>query len=247
MGTNSRTEREKAHFERLALERGLHWWGNATKAGKLRQEIRAKLAARCLALKAGDALLEIGCGAGDFTKYLCQLGSGISITAIDISPALIELAKNNLQYNNVSFKEGDVENLPFEPGCFGVVVGNAILHHLNLEKVLPELRRVLKIGGKIFFTEPNMLNPQVFLEKNFRFIGSWLDNSPDETAFSRWGIKRQLEKAGFENIQVQPFDFLHPLVPDRLIPLFITLSSVLEKMPIVREIGGALVIFGTKK
>ena len=86
----------------------------------------------------------------------------------------------------------DVEALPFRSGAFDAVVGNAVLHHLRLDRAVPELLRVVRPGGAICFAEPNMLNPQVFLERNVRWIGRLLDNSPGETAFVRWRLRREL-------------------------------------------------------
>lgn len=244
---NSLSKEEKEHFDNLAVEKGFHWWGNTTKAGQLRQEIRAQLAREYLASKIEGDILEVGCGAGDFTRYLGRFFPAASITAFDISSKLIEIAAKRSVTDNVHFVVGNTEELPYSGESFDCVVGNAVLHHLDLSHVLPEVKRVLKRQGKLFFTEPNMLNPQVFLEKNFHFIGARLGNSPDETAFFRWKIKRILASFGFTNIRVIPFDFLHPLVPEGLINLVCRLSGVLERVPIIKEISGSLIISARKE
>jgi SAM-dependent methyltransferase len=121
-------------------------------------------------------------------------------------------------------------------------VGHAVLHHLRLDRALPELLRVLRPGGRLCFAEPNMLNPQVFLERNVPFIGRWLENSPGETAFTRWGLRRTLARLGLVDIAIRPFDFLYPLTPERLVPAMERLGRVLERTPLVAEIAGSLLI-----
>ena len=122
------------------------------------------------------------------------------------------------------------------------MVGNAVLHHLPMERALAELLRVLRPGGRFCFAEPNLLNPQVFLERNVPWLREHLENSPDEVAFVRWPLARTLGESGFDDIEVEPFDFLYPLTPRPLIGTVERLGSWLEKLPLVREIAGSLLI-----
>ena len=82
---------------------------------------------------------------------------------------------------------------------------------------LREIYRVLKPGGTIYFTEPNMLNPQIAIQKNIPWIKRKLGDSPDETAFFRWPLRRLLERTGYRDVRIDPFDFLHPKTPVALI------------------------------
>ncbi|MGQ9464975.1 MAG: class I SAM-dependent methyltransferase, partial [bacterium] len=59
--------------------------------------------------------------------------------------------KENLK---IDFNIMDAENLAYKSKAFDLVYGIGILHHLNLNKVIPEIRRVLKPGGKAIFREP---------------------------------------------------------------------------------------------
>ena len=62
------------------------------------------------------------------------------------------------------------------------VVGSSVLHHLEVDAALKEIWRVLKPGGLVFFTEPNMMNPQIAVQENVPAIKERLgDSSPDET------------------------------------------------------------------
>jgi hypothetical protein len=91
-----------------------------------------------------------------------------------------------------------------------------------------------------------MLNPQVFLERNVRWIGRRLDNSPGETAFVRWRLRRDLAALGVGDLDIQPFDFLYPLTPRPLIGAVERLGRVLEGIPVVAEIAGSLLISGVR-
>jgi hypothetical protein len=83
-------------------------------------------------------------------------------------------------------------------------------------------------------------------QKNIPFIKKMLGDSPDETAFFRWGLKRRLRKSGFTNITIIPFDFLHPLTPKFLIKIISRIGNTLERMPLLREIAGSLFITAEK-
>jgi SAM-dependent methyltransferase len=121
-------------------------------------------------------------------------------------------------------------------------VGTSILHHLELEPALREIRRVLKAGGTIYFTEPNMLNPQIAVQKNIPWIKQKLGDSPDETAFFRWPLKRLLERTGYRDIRIDPFDFLHPKTPGALINRINQFGRLFERMPVISEFAGSLYI-----
>lgn len=242
-----RAQTEIQHFNKLAREHKSQWWGAETPAGRERSRIRARKAIDYINNTAVN-VLEIGCSRGYFTNDLISLpGSIEKITAIDVSSELISIAKENSKSDKVEFLVENAEKMSFSDSSFGAAVGNAVLHHLDLARVLSELNRVLSPGGKIFFAEPNMLNPQVFLEKNIKFIGRLLQNSLLETAFFRWEIKKMLEAQGFKNVEVVPFDFLHPLIPTGIIRFMRSLSDVLENTFLLKEISGSLIIKGEKR
>ena len=88
------------------------------------------------------------------------------------------------------------------------------------------------------FAEPNMLNPQVFIVMKFRRFFWYV--SPDETAFSRFKLRARLERSGFTDVLIRPFDWLHPRTPVPLIGAVQSLGQVLEKGPVVREFAASL-------
>jgi ubiquinone/menaquinone biosynthesis C-methylase UbiE len=136
--------------------------------------------------------------------------------------------------------------MPFRASTFDAVVGSSILHHLDIIPALREINRVLKDCGRISFAEPNMMNPQIMLQKNIPLLKKFLGDSPDETAFFRWRLYELLKKEGFSEINITPFDFLHPMTPTSLIGLVNRTGMFLEKTPLLKEISGSLIISAVK-
>lgn len=240
--TDPRIEHEIAHGKHLKEIWAGSFWYWETPAGKLRWQRRIKMLTSHISSE--TEVLEIGCGGGYFTQEIVK--SKAHVVAIDISPDLLEVALKKVRDSNVLFKVGNAYDLSFQDNTFDTIVGSSILHHLDIDKALVEFYRVLKPGGTILFTEPNMLNPQIFLERHTALFGYLIKKSPDETAFVRWRLKRDLLKYGFKNIEITPFDFLHPLTPKLFIPLVKSLGDCLEKIPFLNEIAGSLYIMAVK-
>ena len=195
-------------------------------------------------LKPGMTVLELGCGAGYFTQELAR--SGADIIAIDVSPELLEIARTKCSSQNVEYQIQNAYALSYSEAVFDSVVGSSVLHHLEIEEALRDIYRVLKPRGSIYFTEPNMLNPQIAIQKNIPWIKRKLGDSPDETAFFRWKLWRLLERTGYRDVQIDPFDFLHPKTPVALINRVKAFGRFLEKMPVISELAGSLYIRAVK-
>lgn len=235
---DNRSEHEILHGEKLAEGNTDLIWGWGTPAGRLRASRRAKLIIDAAQLNSSSQILEIGCGTGVFTEHFAQ--TKCSITAVEISETLLIKAKERkYPYANVRFLNQRFED-SITNGPFDAVIGSSILHHLELETALLHIHKLLKPNGIMCFAEPNMLNPQVFAERKFRGLFPYV--SPDETAFVRWTLKGTLQKFGFIYIEIMPFDWLHPLVPEKLINFVIGIGDLLEKVPIMREFSGSLLI-----
>lgn len=236
----ARAAHEIAHGEKLAAMDAEAVWGWGTPAGRIRAARRAALIAGGAMLGPRRRALEVGCGTGLFTEYFAA--SGADILAVDISAPLIERARarglpaGQVRFLCRRFEECDVD------GPFDAVIGSSVLHHLDIEPAVLKISSLLRPGGVFSFAEPNMLNPQVFIQKNVPALKAWLGDSPDETALVRWRFRRLLERAGFADVSIEPFDWLHPATPPAAIPLVRSLGSALERVPGVRELAGSLYI-----
>jgi SAM-dependent methyltransferase len=239
---SSRKENEIKHGAVIA-EHAADVWGWGSPSGKVRAKRRAQLIIQYGEIRKGKSILEIGCGTGIFSRYFAETGA--TVTAMDISPDLIEEAKKE-QTSSIKYLVGDAEHLPFPDASFDVVAGSSILHHLDAGVALHEIYRVLRSSGRCAFAEPNMMNPQIALQKNIPFIKKMLGDSPDERAFFRWQIALLLRRHHFKEIVVFPYDFLHPLVPQPMITTVLGVGKILEKIPLVKEIAGSLVIAAVK-
>lgn len=186
----------------------------------------------------GMRVLELGCGTGEFTEDLARTGA--SVAAIDVSPELLATAR--ARGTGARFLIADATALPFGDASLDAVVGSSILHHVELGPAVAEMRRVLRPGGRACFTEPNLLNPQIAVQKNVPAIKRWAGDSPDESAFFRWPLAGAFRAAGFELVRVEPFDFVHPALPARLVGVAARAGSVLERIPVLREIAGSLYV-----
>jgi 2-polyprenyl-3-methyl-5-hydroxy-6-metoxy-1,4-benzoquinol methylase len=168
--------------------------------------------------------------------------TGAQLVAVDISPDLLDIARARglypgmVQFLQKRFEDCDVD------GPFDAVIGSSILHHLDIEAALARIFELLKPHGIMSFAEPNMLNPQILLQKNVFWLKRYLGDSPDETAFIRYRLRKLLLQAGFEDIQITPFDWLHPITPTSLINSVKRIGLVLEKIPVIREFAGSLYI-----
>jgi SAM-dependent methyltransferase len=237
-----RKKNEQRHGRKIAPD-ALGTWGWSTAAGQERARRRAELLIQLGELGVGKIILEFGCGTGFFSHVFC--GTGARVVAIDISQDLIRQAKSS-NYPNLNLVIADAEHLPFASASFEAVIGSSVIHHLQPERALAEAWRVLAPGNPVAFAEPNMLNPQIALQKNITPLKRWMGDSPDETAFFRWEIARMLNHLGYTDIYVEPYDFLHPLIPESLVKHVKRLALYLEKIPGLREIAGSL-IFKARK
>lgn len=103
-------------------------------------------------IQPGDTVIDLGSGAGnDCFVARNETGKTGKVIGIDFTPAMIEKARINaekLRYNNVEFRQGDIEKMPLAADTANVVVSNCVLNLVpNKDGVFREIYRVLKPGG----------------------------------------------------------------------------------------------------
>ena len=103
-------------------------------------------------VKAGDQVLDVGCGTGVVSITAARMGA--QVTGLDLTPELLQRARENARTSEVQvdFHEGDAENLPFPDSSFDVVLSQ--FGHIfapRPEIATAEMLRVLKPGGTIAF------------------------------------------------------------------------------------------------
>lgn len=103
-------------------------------------------------------ILDVGCGAGVTDLKLAE--KGYDVSGVDIAPNMIRRAQAEAQRRNVAcdFKVGVVENLPYPDKYYDVLLALGLLGNiLDDQPALNEMTRVLKPGGRLILTMPNLL------------------------------------------------------------------------------------------
>lgn len=174
----------------------------------------------------GKQVLEYGCGPGSYAFALAAWGA--RVVGIDISPVAIEQAQLTAWAGDlldIEFRVMDAESLEFAEGSFDLVCGTGILHHLDLDRAFPEIRRVLRPGGSAIFIEPLGHNP---------LINRFRKATPDlRTGDEHPLLTADLERARefFDLIEMRPYGLLTlAAIPFRNVPGFTGLLAVLETL-----------------
>jgi len=103
-------------------------------------------------IRKGDVVIDLGSGAGnDAFIARHETGEAGKVIGIDFTPAMIERARINAEkrgFNNVEFRQGDIENMPVTANAADVIVSNCVLNLVpNKNAVIKDIYRVLKPGG----------------------------------------------------------------------------------------------------
>ncbi len=101
------------------------------------------------------AVLDIGCGTGEFERLLLTENPQQVITGVDISEKMLLMAKQKCRtYPNVSFRTASVSALPFADNSFDVVVSASAFHYFDDPTLaLKEIKRVLKPEGRVIILD----------------------------------------------------------------------------------------------
>ncbi|MBY0535845.1 MAG: arsenite methyltransferase [Chitinophagaceae bacterium] len=178
-------------------------------------------------IKKGDVVVDLGSGAGnDCFIARAETGETGKVIGIDFTPAMIEKARANadkLGYNNVEFRQGDIEQMPITSNVADVIVSNCVLNLVpNKDGVIKEIYRVLKPGAHFSISD-------VVLEGK---LPDGLRNEAEMYAGCVSGaIQKQvylelIESNGFKNIQVQKSKPI--IIPDDILSKYLTEAQIQE-------------------
>jgi len=107
-----------------------------------------------IAPRPGEAILEIGCGAGSLVRLLARrLGSANPITAADVNPFLLreagQLAEADELAGLIQFRQANAEALPFDDNSYDCVYSVTVFEECDAGRAIAEAMRVVRPGGRV--------------------------------------------------------------------------------------------------
>jgi len=155
-------------------------------------------------IKEGDVVVDLGSGAGnDCFIARHETGATGKVIGIDFTNAMIEKARKNAEvrgFNNVEFRQGDIENMPITSNVADVVVSNCVLNLVpNKNGVFQEIFRVLKPGGHFSISDVVLVGalPNALKETAEMYAGCV------SGAIQKQVYLELINANGFENITIQ--------------------------------------------
>lgn len=176
-------------------------------------------------IKKGDVVIDLGSGAGnDAFIARHEAGETGKVIGIDFTPAMIERARRNAEvrgFNNVEFRQGDIDNMPVTSNKADVIVSNCVLNLVpNKHKVFSEVYRVLKPGGH-FSISDIVLEGE--LPEKWKQIAE-LYAGCVSGAIQKKAYLDFIEEAGFTNITLQKEKNI--LLPDDILSTYLNPGEV---------------------
>ena len=189
-------------------------------------------------LTLNQRLLDLGCGDGEFTSRLVL--SPVNVVGLDVTYAVIRVNKSINP--SAGFVCGDAENLPFKDGQFDILVATFLLHHFRRhDRIMSEIRRVLKDEGVFLVVEPNSWNPVTWYRHNTERgrMRSKKPHTANERIFSARYLRRLL-KPDFKIQEFKTINFDLVRLPEAVEAFF-------EKTPPFSLFGATAVVCGEKR
>ena len=176
-------------------------------------------------IKAGDTVIDLGSGAGnDCFVARSLVGESGEVIGIDMTPVMIEKAKQNaekLGFKNVSFRLGDIEDIPVSSKRADIVVSNCVMNLVpDKIKAFSEVFRILKPGGHFSISDIVIKGslPNQILKEAEMYAGCVAG------AIEKGEYLEIVSDAGFDNITVQKERVIE--IPDQVLLNYLTLSEL---------------------
>jgi ubiquinone/menaquinone biosynthesis C-methylase UbiE len=172
-------------------------------------------------IKEGDTVIDLGSGAGNDAFVARRIvGDKGKVIGVDITPSMIERANKNaekLEYKNVEFRLGDIDDMPVKDNVADVIVSNCVLNLVpDKEKVIKEIFRTLKPGGHFSISDIVLHGtlPQGLKESAEMYAGCV------SGAIQKSDYLNYIHEAGFSNVALQKEKKI--VVPDEILLEYIT-------------------------
>jgi arsenite methyltransferase len=155
-------------------------------------------------IKKGDTVIDLGSGAGnDCFVARAETGADGKVIGIDFTPAMIEKARINadkLGFNNVEFRQGDIEKMPVTSNAADVIVSNCVLNLVpNKNDVFKEIFRVLKPGGHFSISDVVLVgNLPIALRNDAEMYAGCVSGAIQKEVYLEL-----IQSNGFTNVQLQ--------------------------------------------
>lgn len=194
-------------------------------------------------IKKGDTVIDLGSGAGnDCFVARAETGETGKVIGIDFTEAMIDKARNNaekLGFNNVEFRQGDIEKMPITANVADVIVSNCVLNLVpNKQAVFAEMYRVLKPGGHFSISDIVLTGelPEKIKSAAEMYAGCVASAIDKDEYLSYIG------KVGFVNMQIQkdkpiivPDDILKNYLNDEEITQYKANETVIRSITVYAE------------
>jgi SAM-dependent methyltransferase len=200
----------------------------------------------------GRRVLDLGCGSGENTLLLAQRGA--RLVSVDISESLIKLAGRRLDVNGLGgaaqFVVASAHDLPIASASIDVVLGIAILHHLDLDATSREVHRVVKPGGRAIFQEP--VRDSRLMRAVRRCIPYRApDVSPFERPLTSPELRRFARPLSSSSVRAFSLPFVHvaqavPGLRQYVMPACHLSGAILKRVPALTPFSGVRVLTVTK-
>ena len=176
-------------------------------------------------IKTGDTVIDLGSGAGnDCFVARAETGETGKVIGVDFTPAMIEKARINAErrgYNNVEFRQGDIENMPVSDNTADVVVSNCVLNLVpNKQAVFADIYRVLKVGGHFSISDIVLTGalPEK-LQTVAEMYAGCVAGAIDKNEYLGY-----IAQAGFQNITLQKEKII--TIPDDILQNYMTADEI---------------------
>jgi SAM-dependent methyltransferase len=176
-------------------------------------------------IKKGDVVIDLGSGAGnDAFIARHETGETGKVIGIDFTPAMVARARQNAEvrgFNNVEFRQGDIEEMPVSNGTADVIVSNCVLNLVpNKDRVFKEIFRVLKPGGHFSISDIVLEGelPAEIKEAAEMYAGCVAG------AIQKNSYLQLIEANGFRNVVVQKDKAI--VVPDDILKKYLSADQL---------------------